>query len=265
MNTVAIAKAGVFKTSWTNGVSLTGALEFNQKLSKAITLSGSIDRSPYFYTVRSLSTRVVQTNYTVFLGREVINSWNGKAAYNVQQFNDHNLVKSFSVWFLLPVVKSPSFKVDLGYAFYFADAKSNAYVNDKSLNEITSLYYPGYTITGVYDPYFTPQNQQIHSVLGNLTFLPARSLKFSLKSNTGLYAVMDNPYFFLNYDKGHQLALYKGYHPLKYFPLEIRTAIGWTLSKKIVLEGEYIYRKTIFFNSNSVSAGLKINFWNDKK
>jgi tetratricopeptide (TPR) repeat protein len=265
IKTVAITKAGVFKRSWTNGVFLTGGLELNQKLSKTITISGSLERSPYLYTVRSLSTGVMQTNYTASLGREAMNRWSGKAAYNLQQFKDHNQVKSFSIWFLMPVVKSFSLKVDLGYAFYIADSKRNAYVNDKSLSEITSRYYPGYTITGVYDPYFTPQNQQIHSVLGNLTFIPTRSLKFSIKSNTGLYALVDNPYFFLDYDKGHQLALYKGYHPLKYFPFEIRTAVSWALSKKIVLEGEYLYRKTVFFNSNSVSAGLKVNFWNEQK
>jgi hypothetical protein len=265
MKTVAIIKAGVFQRSWTNGVFFTGGLEVNQKLSKTLTLSGSIDRSPYLYTIRSLSNIVTQNNYTTSLGRERKAGWSGKAAYTLQQFNDNNQVKSFSVWFLLPVVKSSSFKFDLGYAFYIADSKRNAYVNDKSLSEITSQYYPGYTITGVYDPYFTPQNQQIHSVLGNLTFIPTRSLKFSIKSSTGLYATVDNPYFFLNYDKGHQLALYKGYHPFTYFPFEIRTAVTWALSKKIVLEAEYLYRKTVFFNSNSASAGLKVNFWNERK
>jgi len=265
MKTVAIIKAGVFQRSWTNGVFFTGGLEVNQKLSKTVTLSGSIDRSPYLYTIRSLGNSVTQNNYTASLGRERKAGWNGKATYTLQQFNDNNQVKSFSVWFLLPVVKSSSFKVDLGYAFYIADSKRNAYVNDKSLSEITSQYYPGYTITGVYDPYFTPQNQQIHSVLGNLTFLPTHSLKFSVKSNAGLYAAVDNPYFFLNYDKGHQLALYKGYHPFTYFPFEIRTAVSWALSKKIMLEAEYLYRKTVFFNSNSASAGLKVNFWNERK
>jgi len=265
MKTVAIIKAGVFKRSWTNGAFFTGGLEVNQKLSKTITLSGSIDRSPYLYTIRSLGNSVMQNNYAASLGRERKASWNGKATYTLQQFNDNNQVKSFSVWFLLPVVKSSSFKVDLGYAFYIADSKRNAYVNNKSLSEITSQYYPGYTITGVYDPYFTPQNQQIHSVLGNLLFMPTRSLKFSIKSNTGIYAVVDNPYFFLNYDKGHQLALYKGYHPFTYFPFEMRAAVSWALSKKIVLEAEYLYRKTVFFNSNSAGAGLKVNFWNEKK
>ncbi len=77
--------------------------------------------------------------------------------------------------------------------------------------------------------------------------------------------MVDNPYFFLNYDKGHQLALYKGYHPFTYFPFEMRAAVSWALSKKIVLEAEYLYRKTVFFNSNSAGAGLKVNFWNEKK
>ncbi len=263
--TETLVKVGIFNSSWTTEALWTGGLELNQKLSKTFALSGSIERSPYFYTVKSLRINVVQTNYSGSLGREMINSWSGKVYYNVQQFNDNNQVKTFSVWLLLPVVKSSVLKFDLGYAYHHANSKSNTFVNDKPLSEIAANYYPGYTITGIYDPYFTPQNQYINSVLANITINLVKTFKLSVKTNAGVYAMVDNPYFYMNYNKAQQLVLEKGYSQLQYFPIEIKGGFNWSLSDKVKLELEYIYSKTFFFNNNTVNAGLKINFWNEKR
>jgi tetratricopeptide (TPR) repeat protein len=263
--TEVLVKTGIFNRSWTTNVLWTGGVEIKQKLSKTYTLSGSIERSPYFHTVRSLSSNVSQINYSGSLGREMANSWSGEVIYNVHQFNDNNQVKTFGVWFVLPIIESPAFKFDFGYAYHNADSKFNTFVNDKTLGEIVANYYPGYTITGVYDPYFTPQNQYINSLLGNITLNLANSFKLSVKTNAGLYAVVNNPYFYLNFDKRHQLVLEKGYSQLHYFPIEMKVEINWMLSDKIMLEAEYLYRKTFFFTSNLARAGLKINFWNEKR
>ena len=255
-----IVKGGLFNSQWTGNQYWMGSFELNKKLSKSLIFSGSIDHSPYLFTVNSLRTNVFQTNYGAALNLENFDGWSGKLVSNLLHFDDNNQVQSFSAWALAPIVKSSFIKLNLGYAYHTATSQTNRFVATKTIDEIVSGYYQGYTVAGFYDPYYTPQNLTIHSVLGNVSIQVAKSLSLECKSNVGLYAVSDNPYLFLNLDNRARLVLDKGYSQMNYHPWEVKGKINWIISNAVSLDAEYTYRKTLFFDSKLVTIGLMINF-----
>lgn len=103
--------AGIFQNSWTTYNPYTSGIEIRQSLFKDYVISSGIDRSPYLYTLRSLESNVMQTNYITSIGRESGTKFKGKATFQHQQFDDDNFVRSFSIWTLLPVINYQSLQV----------------------------------------------------------------------------------------------------------------------------------------------------------
>jgi tetratricopeptide (TPR) repeat protein len=276
--TAVLMRAGVFLNSWTNETPHTAGIEIRQQLSNNYELAGGIDRSPYLYTLRSLSSNVMQTNYSASIGRETGNKFKGKVTFQHQLFEDNNFVQWFSLWTLFPIASTPAIQFDIGYAFLAAGSKENRFVLENPDDANLSPTAPGNTYPGVFDPYFTPQKQIVHSLLAKIDLKLGSSVKISFNNNIGVFARIDNPEFVQGGTGGTKPGnpvfppgttqpggIYKVFTPTQYLPLDLKSTISWNLSKKIMLSGEYNYFKTIWFDSHTFSAGLKMNFWNDKK
>ncbi|MES2396918.1 MAG: hypothetical protein V4549_12980, partial [Bacteroidota bacterium] len=220
---------------------------------------------PYLNTISSLKNNVMQNNVSAFVSFDKSNSWKGKAGYTFQQFNDGNYMQSAYGWVLSPSLRFSKFETTIGYAYNYCDTKDNRFVPVKTLNEIIAVYSSTAQITGEYNPYFTPQNQQIHSVLGNVIFSPFKSLSFSVNAKIGFYAVADNPYLFLDKSTANELVITRGFVSEKYFPMEIKGKINYTLSRKMEVEADYVYLQTFYFNSNTINLAFKYTFINEKK
>jgi hypothetical protein len=275
-----LMRVGVFQNSWTNENPYTSGIEIRQALSNNYEFSSGVDRSPYLFTLRSLNSNVMQTNYITSIGRESGTRFKGKVMFQHQQFDDNNFVQSFSLWTLFPVASTTSFQFDLGYAYFRAGSKENRFVLENPDDENITPTGPGNTFPGVFDPYFTPQNQLAHSLLAKIDLKLGSSVSISLNNNIGVFARIDNPEFVQGGTGGpgpgpgnpifppsptQPTGINKVFKPTNYFPLDLTGTIRWEISKKILLTSEYNYFKTIWFDSHTVRAGLKINFWNDNR
>lgn len=291
--TEVLMRAGVFQNTWVPQPLYTAGIDVRQKLFHDIELFANVDRTPYLLTLASLETDVMQTNYIAAIGRETGESFKGKVTFHHQQFDDNNFVQWFSLWGLAPIVNTPVFQFDAGYAFLYARSKENRFVlrNPGEIN----LESPQSTFPGIFDPYFTPENQIQHSVLAKFDIKLGSSVILTFNNNVGVYAQIDNPDFYLGepgepggqirpgpgqggvgnprpgnpftppVDENPNVEIYKLFTPIQFFPLDLKNTINWSISPKITLSGEYHYFKTIWFDSHRFSAGLKINFWNDDK
>ncbi|MDO9680590.1 MAG: tetratricopeptide repeat protein [Bacteroidales bacterium] len=261
--TEVLMRAGVFQNSWTTQSPYTAGIEIRQKISNDFDIAGNIDRSPYLYTLRSLTGNIMQTNYSVSAGRDIGAKFKGRVTFRHQQFEDNNYVQWFSMWTLFPIVGTPGFKLEIGYAFLAAWSKENRFVlenpGDINFNPIGQSN----TYTGLYDPYFTPEKQFVNSLLAKSDLRLGSAVTISFNANVGVYSKIDYPEFVEN--EAGAIGVNKIFTPTLYFPLDLKSTINWRLSKKILLAAEYIYFKTIWYDSHTLGAGLKINFWNDKR
>jgi hypothetical protein len=138
------------------------------------------------------------------------------------------------------------------------------FVSQQSLAQIIANYNTTQAITGVYDPYFTPQQQQVHSALVSLEIHPARVLNIGLNANVGFYAVTQTPYLYLENNESGTTFIDRGFVRERYVPYELSGFVSWQVSKKVSLQANYAYQSTYFFNSNYASLSCKISFWNEK-
>lgn len=255
--------AGLMKSPVKDETKWIGSIELNKGISRYISLSAIAGRIPYFHTLSSLEMTVMQNNYSVSFFYNKSNSWNGNAGYFFQQFDDNNYVQSLYAWLLSPPVNFSIFKIHIGYGFNYSDSKENRFVSIKPLNEIITNYNSNVKITGEYNPYFTPKDQQIHSVLGNIFFSPLESVTFFVNGNIGLYAVAEDPYLFLDENMNNEIIINRDFASKKYFPLEIIGKINYSISQKVSLEADYTYLQTFYFKSNSLNLAFKYTFINE--
>lgn len=264
--TEVLMRVGVFQNSWTTKAPYTAGVEIRQKILNDFEITGNIDLSPYMYTLKSLTRNVMQTNYTASLGRETGDKFKGKVTFRHQLFEDKNYVQWFSIWTLFPILRTSALKFEIGYAFLAAWSKENRFVleNPEAANTSPTSQINRYP--GVYDPYFTPENQIGNSLLAKGDLKLGSSITISFNANVGVYSKIDYPEFF-QYQTGNsqQGGVEKIFTNTKYTPLDLKSTINWRLSQKILLSAEYIYFKTIWYDSHTLGAGLKMNFWNDKR
>ena len=255
--------AGVIKQPYANKISWSGNVELKQTLVKHLVLQAQVERKPYYYTLSSLDTVLMENRYSAYVEWNDQNSFNGRIGFELNHFPDKNFTVGAGGWVFTPPLKISVIEMRIGYAYSFSTAKSNRFIPQNTLAEAITAYTS--PITGVYSPYFTPDNMGIHAALASIVVHPVKMLDIGFNANVGFYATNLTPYFFLNKDADNNTFIDKGYANEKFTPMEFSAYAYLRITKKISLKAEYAYRKTYFYTSNSAGLGLKINFWNEQK
>ena len=209
---------------------------------------------------------VIQNHLAGSIGWNDQNSWNGEAAVEAFTYPmDHNLTYTGYAWVFGPPVKFSIFQFRFGYGYNYSNSKQNRFISEKSLSEIISNYDASAKITGIYNPYNTPIDQQVHSFLLAITGHPLKWLDFSINANAGLYATTKAPYLYLDKDKTNNTILKTGFAITSFYPLTVQLQVLMKLSEQIHLQVEYTYMSTYFYTSHYAGIGLNIRFPNEKK
>jgi len=254
---------GVYKSIAGDTTKFTGSLAVNQKLNKYFSVAVSAGILPYTYTISGVQGAVVEDKYQASLGYDDPKGFSGKAGYIYDQFKDDNNVQTAYLWALSPELKASIFSFKAGYAFNYANALHSRYASTESIPEIISNYGNTTTINGIYSPYFTPENQQVHSILANVSVAPSKKLNIAVNTSTGLYAVGNNPYLYLE-KSGYAITFGTGFSQTRFTPVKINGNVNYNISKKWDLQLNYTYLKTFFYTSNAVNLSLKYSFNNGK-
>jgi tetratricopeptide (TPR) repeat protein len=268
---------GLLKNPSSTSVFTTGNLLINETLIKHFIFSLQAERKPYFYTLSSLNTTVTDNHYSVSVAWNDPEGWNARTAYDIDNFNDNNSIATFSAWVMSPPLKVSIFEFHAGYGFNYSNTQQNRYELksltyafdsisknyfwDSTLNKSVQKYYYSPVITGIYNPYFTPDKQTINSVIASINIHPTKTLNIGIKADYGFSAVAQCPYLYL--DNEGNIAI--GYFKQNYSPYDIGINVTWKLAKKINLKAEYVHSKTNFYNSNYLGIGLRMSFWNENK
>jgi tetratricopeptide (TPR) repeat protein len=258
-------KAGVVKYPFHNKTDWTASFQMKEVLARHFELELGAEHMPYYYTLSSLDT-VVNVNHFVFAaGWNDKSTWNGRAAFEFNYFNDKNFTYTGYAWLYAPPIKFSVLELRLGYCYSYSNSNESRFASASTLSQIIASYGNTQQITGVYVPYFTPSQQHIHAALLSLKVTPVKVLELDVKGNVGFYAYTQNPYLFLDTDSKAETIIARGFSKVVYVPFEVGASLAWHASRKIIFTAQYTYRSTYFFNSQQASVGLKFSFWNDKK
>jgi tetratricopeptide (TPR) repeat protein len=256
---------GIFKHPANNNSEVTGNVILAQKISNAFSLETFIAKRPYQYSSTSIRTPVMQTFSGAAVNFNKGNKWLGRAAYQLEKFEDDNKIQTIYLWLLAPIINKKNFSLKAGYAFNHSNADINKFASLKPLSNVVQTTAAGGMVEGYYNPYFTPNNQTIHSLLASLGIELSDKINFTSRLNIGVSASADNPDLILNKNQGNIYSINKVYVKQSYTPIDFQNELAIHLSSRLILTGLYGYTKLLFYTLNQGSIQLKYAFINEKK
>jgi tetratricopeptide (TPR) repeat protein len=261
------ADLGLVKFPVKNNIDWTGNFLVDKIFLRHLTLSLQAERTPYFYTLASIDTAVIDNHGSLKVGWNDLKSWNGQASFDLHQYPmDNNCLFGFSAWAFAPPVRFSVFELRLGYGYNYSTTQKNHFISEKSLAEILTNYDPSAQITGIYDPYFTPKDQAIHSILAGISISPGKVIKFGINASFGVYATADIPYQYLDSIPSQSaIGIVSAYSNERFFPVQVNASASISASKTFHIKAEYIYNETYYFISHYAGVGLTINFADGRK
>jgi len=224
------------KTDWIGGINIT------QKLTQNLSLNLGYSKESLLSALSSTSFNL--THQDVFGGID----YNNKllivhAGYNQQFFKDANIIKSISSWVISQPIKIRNFNFQFGYSYNYTDAKDILFFfNNQGL--------------GVYDPYFTPNEQEIHSGLFTVNYKPTKKLSLEAKVNYGFIASVKNPY---PLQVNTNITEIGGFYNENYTPIELTGIVNYSFSNRFTAKITYTNQNTFFYKRQNINLGLNFN------
>ena len=255
-----IVRSGPAGTSWTASADVTKT--FLHHLPVALTLS----RNPYFSTNAGADTAVFEERIGITAGWNDNQSVFGEAACFLYYYPvDGNPVLSAGGWAFAPPLKIRWAEVRIGYGFNYANSHVDHFIPKYTLEEILDTYSDGAKIEGVYDPYFTPHDQQAHSLLLSVVLKPRSWAYLDFSGNLGVLANANIPYLYLDSDTAGNLLIRKGFSREGYFPVQASARFSFQLSGTVHLDLRYQFMTTYYFSRHTAGLGLKIYLFRGKR
>lgn len=251
---------GIVNPLATNSIKGIGSMELKNQFHKNFSLELSAARKNYQYTLSNFNTAILHSDYSIALAYYHEKKGSGKSAYTYQQFDDNNSVQQYYAWILSPALSLSKFEFYLGYNFNYSSSQNNRYnLTTTPLQAIVQFDETG-KIPAAYSPYFTPQNQQIHSLLANVIFTTGKKTSIALNANYAVFAKAESPYLYFDNNENNQLIIVRDYYTQKYTPLELNASFKLKPTIKFGIELTYKYQKAFYFEQHSAFLSLTYRF-----
>ena len=258
-------KGGIFNHPTAANTLLTGAASLSLKVSGAITLNAGTERMPYQYTSTSIQIRVMQQHSVFAIQLNKNKKWLGKAAFELEGFDDGNKIQTFYVWSLLPFLDKKNIKLKAGYSFNYSNANKNVFTPTQSMGTIIANTAPGSQLAGYYNPYFSPSNQTVHALLVYAGLQLSKNVHFTSRASVGIVASANQPQLIFAKDQGNISFVDKSYYLQKYTPHEFNNELSIRFTDRLSTAIMYEYNSLLFYTINRGSLHLKYVFLHDKK
>ena len=251
---------GMVKFPLSNLTEFRGNLSITKTFAKFLDINLSADRKPYFYSRSSIDTNIMENKFGMQASWTNKFSVHGTAGVLINNFPDNNLISTYYANIYSPVLKFNKINAFAGYGYNYSSAAENHFTPGKTFSEYS--LDPTTSISGNYIPYFTPNQQQIHSIIASVDYQPKKNIQLGIGANYGFYATTQNPYFYPDYTSS---SITKEYIEQQFSPAEINAYFIYKVSKKLNLKIAYQYHQSFFYTTQFVDFTLKANFWNEKK
>jgi hypothetical protein len=220
------------------------------RLSQAITLGGRAERAPYLYTNASFTTPVLTTSLSGVLDYSNPQGWLGQGGYEVLTFPDDNIVQRMYGWLMAPAMQTASVDLSIGYGFNRQHAREDRFT------PLAKTLQP----SGVYAPYYTPNNLQAHSVLVLIRFHLSSSVSLQINGSYGLAASENAPFFYRDLRFPAPLDIKKGFYERTFHPWTLRGVLTAPVSSSLSLTTEAMYWSTAYYDSKHLNLRLSYRF-----
>ena len=233
------------KTEWTGGISIT------QRLSDVVRARAAIARLPYLTTTLAIPAALMQNQTDLQVVYDKPNGFTGKLLYRANRFAAlDNGFFTIGGWLVSPGLLPDDFQIRLGYGFGYSDSKANTFRATESVDSIAANWDSTAVIPGVYDPFFSPHRQMVHTAVAAMQYQINPGLKAGLNLNYGFYARTDAPHLFPGEGDDGLLSIERGFHKATYHPFDWAGYVYYELSDRLSLKAFYKYQRTFYYKSH---------------
>lgn len=241
-----------------------GSLDITKVSFRHFETGVQLSRMPYLVTVSSLSEKVIPYHFAVNAGWNNLASWNGRISGSIDQFpGDDNYMYNLSAWLFAPPLRLQAVNFRLGYAYGYSHSKENRYIARESVKAIVANYGTTKTVSGIYDPYFTPNHQQVHAVLCNMSYNQNKKLAFGVNASIAFSGKTNDPYLFLDKNGSNELVISRGYTEVNFYPNQLDAYMLYKVTSKSSLRASYSFLTNNFYTRHTAGVSWIINFWNE--
>lgn len=243
-----------------------GHLGIHKTLFHHLRMELMAEKKPFFYTRYSIGANLASTTYSASAEWNKEKSFHAKTGYDRSYFPDGNFVWGAYIWGLAPAMKLGPLEVKVGYSFNYQTSNDNRWNSVQTLDSIIVGYHEGKAIKGYFDPYFTPNNQQIHAALLNLKLKLGKAIEWGANVNYGFNASTYNPYLFLDKDPQNEVFINRQFHKVtlpEYSPKQIGTYLYFKIGDKSNLKASYTYTENLYYSYNTFYLSYRMSIWND--
>lgn len=233
---------GVYK-NYSGETDWLGGINFTQNLTRNVSLNLGYSKESMLGTIASTTFNLTHQNIFGSI------DYNNKlivfhAGYNEKFFQDNNTIQSVASWLLSQPIKIQKFNFQFGYGYSFSDSKNILFIyNNEGL--------------GIYDPYFTPKEQEIHSGLFISSYKPIDKLTIETKINYGFIATVRNPY---PVQVASNNTVIGGFYDEEFTYLEFNGSINYSFSNSFAINATYLYQETFFYKRDNINLGFNFIF-----
>ena len=222
---------GLFNRSTPSKLDWTAKGELGARLGSFVKAAVRAERASYLYTEASLRTHVMTNSIGAALDVDR-HGWIGKAAFDLLRFPDENSTSTAYAWAMAPLVRTAGATLQAGYSASYQDAQQLRFVRNAADSR------------GHYDPYYTPQNMFINSVIGAFTGSGTTGLVVRLGGSYGFHAREDAPTFTIA--PGGSIVLES--FNRSFHPWSARASLEKTMTPRSVLSAHIDHSKTAFYH-----------------
>ncbi|WP_029038170.1 tetratricopeptide repeat protein [Salinimicrobium xinjiangense] len=241
-----------------------GRAAISQKLVKHLNAEVATARLPYQYTLASIEEPLMHQLSSVALSFNNPQSIVGKLAYERQDFPDDNIIHTSYLYLLKSVLRSGSFRLDLGYSFNYAHSVKNSFQPVEESFSGQGLI-SSKNISGIYDPYFSPQNQMVNSALASIHINPTDAFEIKMRANYGFYAKAEQPFFSSAQTPGNRMATGNNFYEEQYTPVEFFAGIALKVSPQMQLRADYQFSNLLFYELHNLGFSVSYSFLSNSK
>tara|TARA_R110001592_G_scaffold68389_2_gene209597 strand:- start:2998 stop:4515 length:1518 start_codon:yes stop_codon:yes gene_type:complete len=225
------------KSDWIGGINLI------KEINKNVSVRLGYSKNEVLGTI--VSTTFNLTRQEAFGELDYFNKWIiFHGGYNQQFYKDGNDIKLIGGWVVSQPINVRNFNFQAGYGYNFSDSKNILFVYDNSG-------------TGVYNPYFTPKQQEIHSALFIANYNPTKKINLQAKINYGIQSTVRNPYSIQVAPNNFEIG---GFYDEEFKYSEIEGTINYVFSNSFRVSAIYTYQETFFYKRNNINIGLNYKF-----
>ena len=256
-----VAGGGLVKYAYQSTTDWTANIAVAQKITQQLNLELFAERAPYFDTKTSIDTNITAFRFSSKLNWTKRN-WKAQFAYLTSIYADDNYVNSAYAWIIAPLEITDKAQFHLGYSISYSNAYDSRYSSTQSVPEILS-HYPDLTISGIYQPYFTPRNLWVNSIIATLHAKLSKKMDLGINADVG-YATISNPFLYLTNSTG-DVTIKRDFTTAFFKPFNALITLGYHIDNTWLVTAKYNYKTNYFYTSNFVGVGIEKSFLKNKR